>query len=83
MGLDREGYVVGLLEQLAARRSEVALHGIGLAIIAMSCPMLRIESRRNGRLFTQVFVWGLAQGPVISETRYSRKSMSGAPRALS
>lgn len=67
MGLDRDGYVVGLLEQLAARRSEVALHGIGLAIIAMSSPLLRIESRRNGRLSTQAFAWGVAQGPVCSE----------------
>ena len=67
MGLDRDGYVVGLLEQLAARRSEVALHGIGLAIIAMSSPLLRIESRRNGRLSAQAFAWGVAQGPVCSE----------------
>ena len=27
IGLDRNGYVAGLLEQLAARRREVALHG--------------------------------------------------------
>ena len=67
MGLDRDGYVVGLLEQLAARRSEVALHGIGLAILAMSSPFLQIESRRNGRLFTQAFAWGVAQGPVHDE----------------
>jgi len=67
MGLDREGYVVGLLEQLAARRSEVALHGIGLAIISMSSPLLTIESHRTGRVFTQTFAWGVAQGPVRSE----------------
>ena len=67
MGLDRDGYVVGLLEQLAARRTEVALHGIGLAILAMSAPLLRIESRRNGRLSTQAFAWGVAQGPVRNE----------------
>lgn len=30
MGLDRDGYVVGLLEQLAARSGEMALHGLGL-----------------------------------------------------
>jgi hypothetical protein len=35
MGLDRDGSVTGLLEQLAARRSEVALNGIGLAIVAL------------------------------------------------
>ncbi|MFC5498584.1 hypothetical protein ACFPOE_13640 [Caenimonas terrae] len=67
MGLDRDGYVVGLLEQLGGRRSDVALHGIGLAIIAMSSPMLRIESRRNGCRSAQTFVWGMAQGPVSSE----------------
>ena len=67
MGLDREGYVVGLLEQLTPRRNEVALHGIGLAIIAMSSPLLDIESRRNGRRWTQSFAWGEAQGPVRSE----------------
>ena len=36
MGLDRDGYVSGLLEQLTARQGEVALHGIGLAVLAMS-----------------------------------------------
>lgn len=67
IGLDREGYVVGLLEQLAVRRSEVALHGIGLAMIAMSCPSMVIESRRKGFLRTQRFAWGVAQGAVASE----------------
>lgn len=66
MGLHRDGYVPGLLEQLAAGRSEVALHGIGLAIVAMSLPHLRIESRRGGLLLTQEFAWGAAQGPVRS-----------------
>ena len=67
MGLDRDGYVGGLLEQLAAQRSEVALHGIGLAIIAMCSPLLTIESRRSGRLSTQAYSWGVAQGPVHTE----------------
>lgn len=31
MGLDRDGYVAGLLEQLSHGLGEVALHGIGLA----------------------------------------------------
>jgi hypothetical protein len=53
MGLDRDGYVPGLLEQLAARHANVALHGIGLAIIAMSSPLVAIESRRGGRVSTQ------------------------------
>ena len=67
MGLDREGYVSGLLEQLTARQGEVALHGIGLAILAMSSPLLTIEARRAGRRFTQTYSWGRADGPVRSE----------------
>jgi DNA gyrase/topoisomerase IV subunit B len=66
MGLDRDGYVSGLLEQLSGRRGEVALHGIGLAIVAMSSPMLTVESRRGGRLSTQSYSWGIAHGPVES-----------------
>ena len=68
MGLDRDGYVSGLLEQLTARQGEVALHGIGLAILAMSSPLLTIESRRAGRRFTQTYSWGRADGPVCSES---------------
>jgi hypothetical protein len=67
MGLDRNGYVSELLEQLAARQGEVALHGIGLAILALSAPLLTIESRRAGRRFTQTYSWGRADGPVRSE----------------
>lgn len=67
MGLDRDGYVSGLLEQLTARQGEVALHGIGLAILAMSSPLLTIESRRAGRRFTQTYSWGQADGPVRSD----------------
>lgn len=64
IGLHREGYVVGLIEQLSPRRSEVALHGIGLAIAAMSAPSVLVESRRDGFLRRQHFAWGVAQGPV-------------------
>jgi DNA gyrase/topoisomerase IV subunit B len=66
MGLDRDGYVVGLLEQLTGRIGEVVLHGIGLAIVAMSSPMLSIESRRGGLLSTQTYSWGIPRGPVQS-----------------
>ena len=62
MGLDRDGYASGLLEQLAGRGGEVAIHGIGLAIVAASSPMLTIESRRGGRLSRQDYSWGIAQG---------------------
>lgn len=67
MGLDRDGYVVGLLEQLTDHGREVVLHGIGLAMIAMSSPKLSIESRRHGSLSTQTYSWGIAQGPVKSQ----------------
>jgi hypothetical protein len=67
MGLDREGYVVGLMEQLAVRRGEVAIHGIGLAIIAASSPLLTIEARRGGLVSTQAYSWGVAKEPVRSE----------------
>ena len=32
IGLHRDGYVSGLIEQLAVRRNEVALHGLGVRI---------------------------------------------------
>jgi len=87
MGLDREGYVVGLLEQLTARQGEVALHGIGLALLAMSSPLLTIESQRAGRRFTQTYSWGQADGPVRSDpagdatgTCVTFKLSSDAPR---
>jgi DNA gyrase/topoisomerase IV subunit B len=64
MGLDREGYVSGLVEQLTERKSETVLHGLGLAVIAMGCPLLKVESHRNGRLHTQAFSWGRVLGPV-------------------
>jgi hypothetical protein len=73
MGLDRDGYLVGLLEQLAGRGGEVALHGIGLAIVAMSSPMLSIESRRGGLLSRQAYAWGIAQGPVHSQPADSER----------
>lgn len=66
MGLDRPGYVVGLIEQLGGQQPDVALHGIGLAILALSSPVLTIESHRGGALHRQSFAWGRAQGPVGS-----------------
>lgn len=67
IGLHREGYVVGLVEQLGARRDKVAIHGLGLALVAMSSPKLVIESRRDGRRRVQHFAWGAAQGGVQGE----------------
>src|SRR4051812_40463450 len=48
IGLHRKGYVVGLVEQLTARQRQVAIHGLGLALAAMSSPLMVIESRRDG-----------------------------------
>lgn len=86
IGFDHDGYVAGMLEQLTPRRIRVALHGIGLAIVLMSTPMLTIESRRGGRLYHQTFSWGTAQGEVQSEpagtetgTRVSVTLASDAP----
>ncbi|ROZ75379.1 hypothetical protein [Ramlibacter sp. WS9] len=67
IGLHREGYVSGLVEQLAVRRNEVALHGLGLALIAMSSPSMTIQSRRGGHKYLQRFEWAVAQGGVEVE----------------
>ncbi|MDP3760137.1 MAG: hypothetical protein Q8R01_06435 [Ramlibacter sp.] len=67
IGLHREGYVTGLVEQLAVRGGAVALHGLGLALISMSSPSMAIESRRDGRKYSQHFSWGVAQGGVQAE----------------
>jgi DNA gyrase/topoisomerase IV subunit B len=67
IGLHREGYVTGLVEQLTVRRTEVALHGLGLALVAMSSPSMTIQSRRDGRKYSQHFEWGVAHGGVEVE----------------
>lgn len=68
MGLHRPGYVDGLFEQLSTRKSAVALHGIGMAIVSMSSPLVKIESKRGGQILRQEFEWGRALGPVQSES---------------
>jgi DNA gyrase/topoisomerase IV subunit B len=67
IGLHRAGYVESLLEQLSVRQGNVALHGLGLAIISMSSPSMTIESRRHGTVFQQQFAWGVARGAVQIE----------------
>jgi len=67
IGLHREGYVAGLVEQLTPRRRHVAIHGLGLALAAMSSPVMTVESRREGYRFVQSFAWGVAQGGVERE----------------
>jgi len=67
MGLDREGYVEGLMGLLAGRTDVVQLHGVGLSLIAASTPRLEVESRRGGSLWRQSFAWGVADGPPLRE----------------
>jgi DNA gyrase/topoisomerase IV subunit B len=66
VGLDREGYVTGLVEQLTDRQCGTVLHGLGLAITAMASPLLVIQSHRHGRVHEQAFSWGRALRPAES-----------------
>jgi DNA gyrase/topoisomerase IV subunit B len=67
VGLHRDGYVVGLVEQLTSKQHRVAIHGLGLALAAMSAPLMVIESRRDGHRYVQRFEWGAARGGVERE----------------
>lgn len=67
MGLNREGYVEGLMGLLVGHPGAVQLHGLGLSLIAASTPRLAIESRRDGGLWRQSFAWGVADGPPLWE----------------
>lgn len=67
MGLDREGYVEGLMGLLVGRPDVVQLHGVGLSLIAASTPRLEVESLRGGSLWRQSFTWGVADGPPVRE----------------
>ena len=67
MGLDREGYVEGLMGIVVGRSDVVQLHGVGLSLIAASTPRLEVESRRGGSLWKQSFAWGVADGPPLRE----------------
>jgi DNA gyrase/topoisomerase IV subunit B len=63
MGLHREGYVESLMGLLAGSACPVQLHGVGLSLVACATPLMSIESRRDGYLWTQTFSWGIANGP--------------------
>jgi DNA gyrase/topoisomerase IV subunit B len=63
MGLDRDGYVEGLMGVLVGHGGAIHLHGVGLSLVAAMSPRLEIESRRNGTLFRQSFSWGASDGP--------------------
>ena len=67
MGLDREGYVEGLMGLLVGRPGVVQLHGVGLSLVAASTPRLEVESQRGGSLWKQSFAWGVANGPPLRE----------------
>ena len=73
MGLDREGYVAGLMSLLVGGTGVVELHGVGLSLIAASTPRLEIESRRSASLWRQSFAWGIANGPPIQEPAGSER----------
>jgi DNA gyrase/topoisomerase IV subunit B len=66
MGLHREGYVADLMGLLCGARAELQLHGVGLSIVAASTPSLVVESRRDGKRWTQAFAWGIADAPPSS-----------------
>jgi len=83
MGLDRNGYVEGLLGTLVGRSAEVQLHGIGLSMVAALTPRLEVESQRNGSAWKQSFELGIARGaplqaPCGSETG-TRITLTGLP----
>lgn len=67
MGLDRDGYVEGLMGLLVGPTGAVRLHGVGLSLIAASTPRLEVASRRAGGLWKQSFSWGLSDGPPSCE----------------
>lgn len=67
MGLHREGYVSNLMGTLCQAQGPVQLHGVGLSIVAASSPSLIVESRRDSKLWTQSFAWGIADGPLRCE----------------
>jgi DNA gyrase subunit B len=67
IGLDREGYVEGLMGLLVGHPAAVQLHGVGLSLIAASTPRLEVESRRGGTLWRQSFAWGVAEGPPLRQ----------------
>ena len=67
IGLDREGYVEGLIGLLVDYPGVVQLHGVGLSLVAASTPRLEVESQRGGSLWKQSFAWGVADGPPRQE----------------
>ena len=85
MGLDRDGYVEGLMGLLVGRPGAVQLHGVGLSLIAASTPRLAIESCRGGAWWGQTFAWGIADGPAqrraAGPVKGTRIVMSAAPGA--
>lgn len=63
MGLDREGYVAGLVGTLLGGREAVQLHGIGLSLVAAAVPKLEVVSRRGATCWAQTFEHGVPSGP--------------------
>lgn len=63
MGLDREGYIEGLLGTLVGQGADVQLHGVGLSMVAALTPIFEVESNRDGTVWKQRFEFGLAVAP--------------------
>lgn len=59
MGLDRPGYVVGLLGTVNGGTGWVQLHGVGLSLIASLSTRLTIESIRPTGAWRQSFSFGI------------------------
>jgi len=91
IGLHRQGYVENLMGTLVGGPGPVQLHGVGLSVVAASVPKLRVESCREGQVWTQSFAWGLPEGPIgqrpastpATGTRMVVTLPAGAPDVLS
>lgn len=67
MGLHRTGYAENLMGTLVGGPGAVQLHGVGLSLVAAWLAPLTVQSWRDGRVWTQHFVRGLAEGPPTHE----------------
>jgi DNA gyrase/topoisomerase IV subunit B len=83
IGLHRAGYVESLMGTLVGGPGAVQLHGVGLSLVAASLATLTVQSRRNGELWTQRFVRGIAEVPPSHESaQYAKTGTHMAGRFL-
>lgn len=74
IGLHRPGYVANLMGTLVGGPGPVQLHGVGLSVVAASLAHLRIQSWRDGQLWTQNFAHGIADGLPMHEPALDEKT---------